>query len=186
MFTETNLFITMSCAMASISEATGSIALVIGATGIVGRGLISQLLAEPIDKWPTVYAVTRRSMLDTLHEIGFVIPIDPALTPKFQRVIWLTLDLSDNFDPDRLILEYEWFRRPPMHLFYAGLASVPALIIGSRDEYDANVALLYNARLHPSGTSVQQELRSRERAAAGCFPDWHQIVWLPFAGRAIS
>ena len=141
--------------ISSVSAARGSIAMVVGATGIVGRELIAQLLAEPIDEWPTVYAVTRRSMPDTLREIGFQIPIDPACAPTFQRVIWLILDLSDKFAPDRLNLEFEWLRRPPTLLFYAGLAvrphSLSARVTSTTLTWRYCVIL---SRLRPNGTTT--------------------------------
>ena len=124
------------------SQGSSSIALLVGATGIVGRELLSQLMAASSDKWPTVYAVTRRSVTDTVSELRLELPSEQS---SAQRLQWVTVDLSDSAQTRDLQLPAEWLPRPPTHLFFAGLVSGSKFPTGSREEYDVNVALLENA-----------------------------------------
>ena len=128
--------------MATSSQASSSVALLVGATGIVGRELLSQLMAASSDEWPTVYAVTRRSATDTVNELSVELQSDKA---SAQRIQWVTLDLSDSAQARDFQLPAEWLSRPPTHLFFAGLVSGSKFPTGSREEYDVNVALLENA-----------------------------------------
>ncbi len=60
-------------------------ALLVGATGLVGRELLQQLLAAP-NNWSVVYAVTRRSLPDT--EAAF----SDLQLEDTERLIWLQVE----------------------------------------------------------------------------------------------